>query len=219
MLYQAAIFDMDGTILDTLEDIRAGVNAALRWAGYPERTLQEVRSFVGNGAWKLVRRAVPAEISDGEARRVLDWYRPYYEANSQICTAPYPGISEALSALRRAGMRLAVVSNKPHSTTEKLAAHYFPGVFDAVIGAEDGVAVKPAPDMLRSAMALLGVTEAEAVYIGDSEVDIATAKNAGLPCVSVTWGFRDEDYLREKGGSIFAHDCGELVGVLLSPAD
>ena len=219
MGYKAAVFDMDGTILDTLDDLWAATNAALCWAGYPERTREEVRTFVGNGAWKLIRRAVPAETPDKEARRVLDWYRPYYEAHSQLRTAPYPGIAEALAALRRAGMQLAVVSNKPHTTTEKLAAYYFPDAFDAVIGAKDGVAVKPAPDMLYEAMELLGVTAAEAVYVGDSEVDILTAKNAGLPCVSVAWGFRDEEYLRKMGGTAFAHDGGELFAALTAPAD
>lgn len=215
MRYKAAIFDMDGTILDTLEDLRDSVNAALAWAGFPERTLDEVRSFVGNGAWKLIERAVPAGTEEETARKVLDFYRPWYEAHARIKTAPYPGVPEALAALQAAGVRLAVASNKPDPATKQLAAHYFPGLFDAAIGAKDGVAVKPAPDAVLEVMGLLGVTAAETVYIGDSDVDIATAKNAGTDCVSVAWGFRDEAFLRENGASRVARSAKELADFIL----
>ena len=217
MGFRAAIFDMDGTILDTLEDLYESVNASLRWAGCPERSREEVRHFVGNGAWMLIRRAVPREMPDVDARRVLEWYRPYYEEHAQIKTAPYPGIPEALETLRAAGCRLAVVSNKPDGATRKLAEHYFPGAFDAVIGAREGVAVKPAPDALLDAMDRMGVRAAETVYVGDSEVDIATARNAGLPCISVAWGFREEDFLRRNGASFFARSPEELIEAVLGP--
>lgn len=213
---KAAIFDMDGTILDTLEDIADSVNASLRWAGFPDRTIGEVRAFVGNGAAKLMERAVPAGTDPETVRRVLDWYRPYYQEHTEHKTRPYPGVSEALSALRAAGVKLAVVSNKPHGATAKLAARYFPGAFDAVAGARDGVPVKPAPDLLREVMAALGAAPEEAAYIGDSDVDIETAKNAGVACVSVAWGFRGEDFLRAHGASRVVHDAGELLDALLS---
>lgn len=216
MAYRAAIFDMDGTILDTLEDLRDSVNAALRREGFPERTLEEVRSFVGNGAAKLVERAVPAGTDAETTRRVLDFYRPYYEAHAQILTAPYPGVPEAMAALRAAGVRLAVVSNKPHPATAKLAARYFPGVFDAVIGARDGTAVKPAPDLLCEAMELLGVRPEETVYVGDSDVDVATAKNAGTDEIAVAWGFREEAFLREHGAPQIVRDAAELTAAILA---
>lgn len=215
MAYKAAIFDMDGTILDTLEDLRGSVNAALRREGFPERTTEEVRSFVGNGAAKLVERAVPPGTDAETTRRVLDFYRPYYEAHAQIKTAPYPGVPEALAALRAAGVKLAVVSNKPHPATAKLAERYYPGVFDAVIGARDGTAVKPAPDLLNEAMAALGVRPEETVYVGDSDVDVATAKNAGTDGLAVAWGFRAEAFLRERGAERIVRDTAELIAAVL----
>ncbi len=216
MGYKAAIFDMDGTILDTLEDLTDSVNAALRWAGYPERTLDEVRSFVGNGALKLVERAVPAGTGAADIRRVLDFYRPYYQEHAEEKTRPYPGIPEALSALRAAGVKLAVVSNKPHGATVKLAARYFPGAFDAVLGARDGVPVKPAPDLLEAVMGSLGAAPEETAYIGDSDVDIETAKNTGTACVSVAWGFRSEGFLREHGADLTVRNGEELLAALLA---
>lgn len=215
MGFKAAIFDMDGTILDTLEDLRDSVNVSLARAGFPERTLDEVRSFVGNGAWMLIRRAVPAGTDEKTARAVLDFYRPWYEAHARIKTAPYPGIPGALRTLKAAGVKLAVVSNKPDPATKQLAAHYFPGLFDAAAGARDGVPVKPAPDLVLDTLALLGVEPGEAVYIGDSDVDIATAQNAGTAAIAVSWGFRGEAFLRERGAGRIAHDAEELAGLIL----
>lgn len=216
MAYKAAIFDMDGTILDTLADLCSSVNASLRREGFPERTMEEVRSFVGNGAAKLIERAVPAGTAAETARRVLDFYRPYYEAHAAEQTRPYLGVPEALDALRAAGVKLAVVSNKPEAATRKLAARYFPGAFGAVIGARDGTAVKPAPDLLLEAMDALGVRPEETLYVGDSDVDIATAKNAGCACLSVAWGFREEAFLRAHGAARIARDAAELAAAILS---
>lgn len=216
MTYKAAIFDMDGTILDTLADLCASVNASLRREGFPERTTEEVRAFVGNGAVRLIERAVPAGTDAATTRRVLDFYRPYYEAHAQIRTKPYSGVPEALDALRAAGVKLAVVSNKPDGATRKLAARYFPGVFDAVIGARDGTAVKPAPDLLFEAMDALGAEPGETVYVGDSDVDIATAKNAGTDVLSVAWGFRTEAFLREHGAARIVRDTAELTAAVLA---
>ena len=211
MVYRAAIFDMDGTILDTLEDLRDGVNASLAWAGFPPRSLDEIRRFVGNGAAKLIERSVPAGTAEAATRRVLEYYRPYYEAHSRIKTGPYPGMTAALESLRGRGVMLAVVSNKPDGATKKLAAHYFPELFHVAIGARDGVAVKPAPDTLLEAMALLGVSPEETIYIGDSDVDIQTAKNAGVDCASVAWGFRSEEFLREHGAYRILRQPAELL--------
>lgn len=216
MRYKAAIFDMDGTILDTLEDLRDSVNASLAWAGFPARTAEEIRAFVGNGAKRLIERAVPDGTDEDTAGRILAYYRSYYEAHAQVKTAPYPGVCELLDSLRAAGVKLAVVSNKPDAAVKKLAGHYFPGVFHAAIGAMDGVAVKPAPDALRSAMRLLRVTAEETVYIGDSDVDVMTAKNAGTAGLFVTWGFRDETFLRERGAETLVHSAGEMAERLLT---
>lgn len=210
MAYRAAIFDMDGTILDTLADLHGSVNASLAWAGFPARTMEEVRSFVGNGAEMLIRRAVPAGTDEETILRVLDFYRPWYQAHARIETRPYPGLPEALGFLKARGMGLAVVSNKPDPAVKELAAHYFPGLFGAAIGVKEGAAVKPAPDALLEAMALLGVTAGQTVYVGDSDVDIATAKNAGTDCVSVAWGFRTEEYLLARGAARIVHDPAEL---------
>lgn len=215
MKYKAAIFDMDGTILDTLEDLRDSVNAALAWAGFPARTTEEIRAFVGNGAKKLIERAVPDGAGADTANQVLAWYRAYYEAHAQEKTAPYPGVCGMLEALHAAGVRLAVVSNKPDGAVKKLAEHYFPGVFDAAIGAMDGTAVKPAPDALWAAMRLLGVAAGETVYIGDSDVDVMTAKNAGTAGVAVAWGFRSEAFLRGCGAQVIVHSAAELAERLL----
>lgn len=216
MRYKAAIFDMDGTILDTLADLRDSVNASLAWAGFPPRTTEEIRSFVGNGAKKLIERAVPDGADEDTAGRVLAYYRPYYEAHAQVKTAPYPGVCELLESLRAAGVKLAVVSNKPDAAVKKLAGHYFSGIFHAAVGAMDGVPVKPAPDALWSAMRLLGVTAEETVYIGDSDVDVMTAKNAGTAGIFVTWGFREEAFLRERGAEILVHSAAELAERLLT---
>ena len=219
MGFKAAVFDMDGTILNTLADLTDSINAALAHESLPPRTEEEVRAFIGNGAVKLVERAVPPETDGETVRRVLDYYRPYYEAHAQIKTEPYPGVTEALTALRAAGVLLAVVSNKPDGATQKLAARYFPGMFSAVAGARDGVAVKPAPDLLAEAMRALGVRPEETAYVGDSDVDIETAKNAGTACVSVAWGFKGEPFLREHGAALVVRDAAALLKALLDGAD
>lgn len=215
MGFKAAIFDMDGTILDTLADIAASVNASLRRFGYPARTVGQVRTFVGNGALKLVERALPPGTDEAAIRAVLTYYRPYYETHAAVDTRPYDGIPEALAALREAGVRLAVVSNKPDPAAQALAARYFPGVFDAVLGARDGLPVKPAPALMREAMRLVGVRPDETVYVGDSDVDIETAKNAGTACLCAAWGFRDEAFLRAHGAAAVLRSPSELPRAIL----
>ena len=206
---------MDGTILDTLADLTDSVNAAMRWAGAPEHSIDDVRRFVGNGAQKLIERSLPTGTARSRVEEVLNFYRPYYETHAQNRTCPYPGIPEALARLRGAGVRLAVASNKPDGAVKLLAARYFPGLFDAAFGDRQGLRVKPAADLLLVAMNLLHAEPGTTVYIGDSDVDIATAKNAGVDCISVAWGFRDEPFLLENGAQTVAHDADELVASIL----
>lgn len=214
MRYQTAIFDMDGTILETLEDMCASVNVTMDHVGYPRRTMDEVRRFVGNGAAKLIERCMPAGAEDPRYPAALEFYRAYYDAHAQIKTGPYPGIPELLNQLSREGVRLAVVSNKPDEAVRALTERYFPGVFPVAIGNRDGWATKPAPDSVYEAMRLLGARRESTVYVGDSDVDVDTARNAGLDSVIVTWGFRDENFLRAHGAQHLAHNADELYEML-----
>lgn len=214
MRYQTAIFDMDGTILETLEDMCASVNVTMDHVGYPRRTMDEVRRFVGNGAAKLIERCMPAGAEDPRYPAALEFYRAYYDAHAQIKTGPYPGIPELLNQLSREGVQLAVVSNKPDEAVRALTERYFPGVFPVAIGNRDGWATKPAPDSVYEAMCLLGARRESTVYVGDSDVDVDTARNAGLDSVIVTWGFRDEDFLRAHGAQHLAHNTDELYEML-----
>lgn len=214
MRYQTAIFDMDGTILETLEDMCASVNVTMDHVGYPRRTMDEVRRFVGNGAAKLIERCMPAGAEDPRYPAALEFYRAYYDAHAQIKTGPYPGIPELLNQLSREGVRLAVVSNKPDEAVRALTERYFPGVFPVAIGNRDGWATKPAPDSVYEAMRLLGARRESTVYVGDSDVDVDTARNAGLDSVIVTWGFRNENFLRAHGAQHLAHNADELYEML-----
>ena len=214
MRYQTAIFDMDGTILETLEDMCASVNVTMDHVGYPRRTMDEVRRFVGNGAAKLIERCMPAGAEDPRYPAALEFHRAYYDAHAQIKTGPYPGIPELLNQLSREGVRLAVVSNKPDEAVRALTERYFPGVFPVAIGNRDGWATKPAPDSVYEAMCLLGARRESTVYVGDSDVDVDTARNARLDSVIVTWGFRDENFLRAHGAQHLAHNADELYEML-----
>ena len=196
------LFDLDGTLLDTLEDLYTAVNYALARFGYPERTWQEVRCFVGNGAGNLIARAVP---EGADPKPVLDVFRTWYDAHCQVKTGPYPGIPEALEALAKK-YPIAIVSNKPDSAVKTLCAEYFPGVY--ALGEQAGCPRKPAPDMFFRAMEAIGVERC--AYVGDSEVDVTTGRNAGVPVLSVTWGFRDWEQLVAAGGEIFCDDPRKL---------
>ena len=200
----AILFDLDGTLLDTLGDLHAATNAVLHSFGYPERTLDEVRRFVGNGARVLIQQAVPAG-EEHNVDAVLAAFQVYYAAHCDILTRPYPGIPELLAQL---GERypLAVVSNKPDRAVKELAAIYFPSLYAR--GESADCPRKPAPDMVRMAMAALQADRC--IYVGDSEVDVLTAKNAGVPCVAVTWGFRDVQTLRDAGAEHFCHAAADL---------
>ena len=203
------IFDLDGTLLDTLEDLLDATNHALAVHGYLPRTKQELRSFVGNGAKNQLRLSLPEGSSEQEIQAVLDTYKPYYNTHCQIKTRPYPGIPEALAVLKEK-YPLAIVSNKPDSAVKPLCAQYFPGIFARGETAE--CPRKPAPDMVYQTMEAIGVEKC--IYVGDSEVDVLTAKNAGIPCVSVLWGFRDKERIEAAGGEYFCETAEELVAVI-----
>ena len=213
MKYKAVLFDMDGTLLDTLADMAAAVNHILSVHGYPLRTVEEVRAFVGNGARKLMERALPPDVTGDAFEALLEEYRQWYEAHACVKTAPYPGVPAVLAALHRAGVRCAVVSNKPDGATRELAARFFPGL--PAFGQQDGVPAKPAPDMVYHALAELGVEASAAAYVGDSEVDVALARNAGLPLVAVSWGFRGREALEEAGAALVVDDAATLLENML----
>ena len=197
------LWDLDGTLLDTLEDLADAVNFALQQFGYPERSIEEIRCFVGNGARRLIERSVPA---GGDADAVFDTFRTYYDTHCRIKTRPYDGIMEALQKLGEK-YPMAVVSNKPDSAVKPLCAEYFPGLYAR--GESTDCPRKPAPDMVFKAMEAIGVESC--IYGGDSEVDVLTARNAGVPCLSVLWGFRDRAEIMDAGGSHFCEDTAKLV--------
>ena len=203
------LFDLDGTLLDTLEDLWLTTNYALRVYGYPERTMEEVRRFVGNGAENLIRRAMPEKSPAEAVRKLLDTYRPYYTAHCQVKTKPYEGIPEALETLKEK-YAIAIVSNKPDSAVKELCAEYFPGIY--ALGETADCPRKPAADMVFKAMKAIGVERC--VYVGDSEVDVVTARNAGVPCVSVLWGFRDREDMEAVGGRVFCESTDGLTACI-----
>ena len=209
--YQAVIFDLDGTLLNTLEDLADSTNFALDAHGFPERSLEELRRFVGNGVGNLIRRAVPAGASPEETERCLADFKAYYLANMQQKTRPYPGIPELLKALQTQGCQTAVVSNKFDGAVKGLCRDYFGTLLPVVLGERPGLRKKPAPDLVISCLEALQVPASGAVYVGDSDVDIQTAANAGLPCLSVTWGFRDRQFLLEHGASALVDTPEELL--------
>ena len=197
------LFDLDGTLLATLEDLHASTNHVLRSFGYPERTVDEVRRFVGNGARRLMDQAVPAGV---DAQAAFDAFQSWYPNHCQIQTRAYEGIPEALEILKKK-YPIAIVSNKPDAAVKVLCADYFPGIY--AIGESADCPRKPAPDMVLKAMKELGVENC--IYVGDSEVDVVTAKNAGVPCLSVLWGFRDKADMEEVGGTHFCEKTADLI--------
>ena len=229
--YQAAIFDMDGTILDTLEDSKDALNYSLAKFGYRNNfTSQETRMFFGSGARAAVARALAAcsgapkeliesigtkdepafGIPEEAISKVLAFYKPWYAEHCDIKTCPYPGIIDLVESLSTAGIKTAVVSNKPDPAVQALCRDYFPDLFDYAAGETDGVRRKPAPDMVLNAIDAMGVSPDRAVYIGDSEVDIQTAANAGLDCICVDWGFRTRDQLAHAGAKMIVSSCEEI---------
>ena len=216
MAYAAAIFDMDGTLLNTLDDLAASTNAALAAFGMPERTTDEVRQYVGNGIMNLIRLATPADTDEATRRAVFDTFCDHYAEHALDVTAPYPGIIELLDELRARGVKLAVVSNKGDFAVQELADHFWKGQLDFAVGEREGIRRKPAPDTVLAALEALDVTPQEAVYIGDSEVDVATAAAAGLDCICVTWGFRSVETLLEAGATQLVDTCDELLELIVA---
>ena len=216
MAYKTVLFDMDGTLLDTLEDLCDSTNYVLRKLGHPERSLEETRRFVGNGAEKLIRRAMPVNTAEEEIQTALGMFRTYYEAHCKVKTKVYDGMLEVLDALRANGVKTAVVSNKPDEAVKKLSEEYFGDRMDYAIGPKEGRRCKPYPDMVDAALEAMGMPREGAVYIGDSEVDVQTGLNAGLPVIAVSWGFRPREVILAAGATVIADDAGQLEALLLA---
>lgn len=214
MKYRLAVFDMDGTILNTLGDISASVNFALRAEHMPERTMAEIRSFAGNGVRRLIELSVPSDASQEACERVYNAFAEHYRLHCADATAPYSGIVDLLSRLRAKGMHTAVVSNKPDDAVKALCARYFNGLFDEAVGVCAGVRPKPCPDAVCGVLDELHIERAEAVYIGDTEVDAATAENAGLDFIAVDWGFREHPLLEKQRAQLIASTADELFDAL-----
>ena len=215
MSYKAVLFDMDGTLLDTLEDLCDSTNHALAQMGYPLRGIEEIRRFIGNGAEKQIRRAVPEGTSEGKIMETLAAFRAYYQDHCQIKTKVYDGLLDVLSELKEKGVKMAVVSNKPDAAVKKLSREYFGDRLDYAIGPSDGVRCKPYPDMAETALKALGIAKKDAVFVGDSEVDVQTGLNAGLDVIAVSWGFRSREVVIEAGAKIIADDASELEKLIL----
>lgn len=211
MNYRLVIFDLDGTLLNTLEDLADSVNYVLWKHGYPERSLEEIRSFVGDGIHKLMERSLPEGTPPFLVEECFKEFTPYYKAHCADKTRPYEGIEELLSRLKESGIKTAVVSNKADYATKELCAKYFPGVFDEVVGERVGIHRKPAPDSVNEVIRLLGVTKEETVYIGDSDVDVQTAKNAEIDGIFVAWGFKGEEFLRSAGAERIVTNPEEIA--------
>ena len=218
--YRTVVFDLDGTLLNTLEDLHLSTNAALAAHGMHAHSIDDVRRFVGNGIALLIHRAVPAGTPADVEAAVLEDFKRHYGAHCEDHTGPYPGIPELLANLRAAGTRLAVVSNKADFAVQELVARQFPESFDAVLGENEaaGIRKKPAADMVVAALERMGAALDGMVYVGDSEVDVQTAANVGCPCVSCTWGFRGRDELVRAGATTFVDTPDELERVLLARA-
>lgn len=213
---KAVIFDLDGTLLNTLDDLADSTNYALSKFGYPTRTIEEVRQFVGNGVAKLIERAIPEGKNNPNFEKCLSIFKENYAKNMYNKTAPYNGIIEMLSNLKSKGIKIAVVSNKFDLAVKELCKKYFEGFIDFAAGENEaqGIKKKPAPDTVISVLNEFNFAPEDAVYVGDSDVDIMTAKNSKMPCISVTWGFRDEKFLLENGATILINAPSEIYNHL-----
>lgn len=213
---KTVIFDLDGTLLNTLDDLADSTNYALSKFGYPTRTIDEVRQFVGNGVAKLIERAIPEGKNNPNFEKCLAIFKENYAQNMYNKTAPYNGIIEMLSNLKSKGIKIAVVSNKFDLAVKELCKKYFEGFIDFAAGENEaqGIKKKPAPDTVISVLNEFNFASEDAVYVGDSDVDIMTAKNSKIPCISVTWGFRDEKFLLENGATILINAPSEIYNHL-----
>lgn len=215
MRYKLAIFDMDGTILNTIDDLAASLNYVLEKSGFPARTMDEVISFIGDGLRKLIERGVPEGTDSETVDKVLADFKEYYAVHCADKTAPYDGIIELLENLRRNGCLTAVVSNKADDVVQELCRKYFDGLFDYAVGERSGILRKPAPDSVNEVLEKLNVSRENAVYIGDSDVDIKTAENAGMDSIIVEWGFRERDFLLKKGAKTIVSAAEEIEDIVL----
>ena len=216
MAVRAVLFDMDGTVLDTLTDLAAAVNACFRHFGVPEVPVSLVRAKLGNGAAYLIHACAPAGMEEERIRELIAWYKPYYDAPCRIETRPYPGIPELMEALKEKGVKQAIISNKPDPAVQELAEEFFPGLLEAAVGESERVRRKPDPDAVLAAVERMGLPKEDCVYVGDTEVDLATARNAGMDVIAVSWGFRSEEELLAAGAARIAHsarELGEMLGV------
>ena len=211
MRYKALIFDLDGTLLDTLQDLAAATNYTLAKHGFPVRTVDEVRMFVGNGICKLIERAVPPGTSVAVQEEVFADFNVYYKEHCKDTTCTYPGVLELLKEARQLGCQTAIVSNKADYGVQALAEEYFPGLLDAACGERVGIARKPAPDMLLAVMEKLGASKEDTIYIGDSDTDLLTAANTGIPCIGACWGFRGREFLVAHGATLLAERVEDVL--------
>lgn len=211
MKYETLIFDMDGTLLNTLDDLAASVNYAMEKCGFPTRTIDEIRRFVGNGIKLLVERAVPNNITKEQFDKAFELFKSHYKENNRNMTKPYDGIMDLLKEVNKRGYKLAIVSNKIDYAVKELRDEFFAGLVDVAIGESDDIQKKPAPDMVYKAIAELGADKESCVYIGDSDVDMMTAKNSGLECISVSWGFRLRSELEGYGAKMIADTPMEVL--------
>lgn len=216
MSIKAVLLDLDGTVLNTIDDLADSVNYAMTSLGFPARPVSEVMAIAGNGPRDLIRRCLPEYAKDDEFEECLDRFKAHYETNKTNKTAPYDGIIDALKELKEAGYKLALVSNKHDDALRALTKYYFGDVVDFSTGSSDTIPKKPAPDMVNIALEKLSVSKSEAVFVGDSEVDVQTANNADIPCISVTWGFRDRDALLSLNPSIIIDSASELLNAVKS---
>ncbi|MDO4797929.1 MAG: HAD family hydrolase [Coriobacteriales bacterium] len=217
MCKSAVVFDLDGTLLNTLDDLTTSTNYALAAFGLPSRSTAEVRSFVGNGIRNLIRLAVPAGSSEQLVEEVHATFDAHYAAHHLDATRPYEGVPQVVAHLREAHVPCCVVSNKGDYAVQPLVEHFFGGLFSVACGEreQDGIRRKPWPDTVLACLDAVGCAPERSIYVGDSEVDLQTARNAGMPCVIVTWGFRDEQLLRDNGARILVHTPAQLESVLL----
>ena len=212
--YEAVIFDLDGTLLNTLEDLQASVNYAMKCHNMPEHSLEEIRCFVGNGIEKLIERAVVENTEESVRKAVLADFKVHYAIHCNDKTGLYPGISALLAKLKAQGFQMAIVSNKLQTGVDALYDKYFKEYLSVAIGAREGIYKKPAPDTVFEALRILNIPKEQAVYVGDSEVDIATAANAGMQCITVTWGFRTRKEQEEAGADLFDEKPEEIIPCL-----
>ena len=214
-MYKAVLFDMDGTVLDTVGDLTDAINVSLEKFGFPARSQEEVKSFLGKGPAHFVNCAVPEGTDAATRQQVLAFYEPYYDSHCQIRTAPYPGIMDLLKTLKARGIRLAVISNKQEPAVKALAEQHFDGLLELAVGTSPRIRCKPDPSAVLAAMAELGVEKSETLYVGDMDVDLNTARNAGIDCVGVSWGFLGRKKLEALGAEHIVDNTEQLLEFIL----